>query len=48
MSEIMKTKGKGSSNSQYGKCWITNEIESKKIKEWESIVDSKKFDKILP
>jgi hypothetical protein len=31
MSEIMKTKGKGSSNSQYGKCWITNEIESKKI-----------------
>lgn len=24
-------KQKGSNNSQYGKCWITNEIESKKI-----------------
>ena len=32
---IEKMKGhsrqKGSNNSQYGKCWITNEIESKKI-----------------
>jgi hypothetical protein len=31
LSEIMKTKGHSSSNSQYGKCWITNEIENKKI-----------------
>ena len=31
MSETMKGKGKGSTNSQFGKCWITNDIESKKI-----------------
>jgi hypothetical protein len=31
MSESMKGKGKGSNNSQYGKCWITNEVDSKKI-----------------
>ncbi len=29
-------------------CIKYRKIESKKIKEWESIVDSKKFDKILP
>jgi hypothetical protein len=31
MSQSHKDKGKGSNNSQYGTCWITNEIESKKI-----------------
>jgi hypothetical protein len=31
MSESKKGEGKGSNNSQYGSCWITNEIENKKI-----------------
>jgi hypothetical protein len=30
-------KQRGSNNSQYGKCWITNEIESKKINKGEII-----------
>jgi len=38
---IEKMKGrsyqKGSNNSQYGKCWITNEIESKKINKGDTI-----------
>ena len=29
----------GDKNSQYGSCWITNEIESKKIKKGESLPD---------
>jgi hypothetical protein len=32
MSESMKGKGTGKSNSQYGTCWVTNETENKKIK----------------
>ena len=32
MSESSKGQGSGSSNSQYGKCWITNEVDNKKIK----------------
>lgn len=35
MSCIMKEKSKGSGNSQYGTCWITNGIENKKIKKEE-------------
>ena len=31
MSESSKGNGKGSKNSQFGTCWITNGIESKKI-----------------
>jgi|TARA_R110000851_G_scaffold47424_1_gene115119 hypothetical protein len=31
MSESKKGRGKGKTNSQFGKCWITNEVESKKI-----------------
>ena len=30
MSESKKNSSKGEGNSQYGTCWITNEIESKK------------------
>lgn len=32
MSESMKGKGKGESNSQFGTCWITKDGDSKKIK----------------
>lgn len=32
MKESKKNHGIGSTNSQYGTCWITNEIENKKIK----------------
>lgn len=32
MSESSKERGKGKSNSQSGTCWITNEVENKKIK----------------
>jgi hypothetical protein len=31
MSEAKKGKYRGETNSQYGTCWITNEIENKKI-----------------
>ena len=31
MSKSSKGQGAGNDNSQFGKCWITNEIESKKI-----------------
>jgi len=34
-----KNKGIGSNNSQFGKCWITNGNESKKIKNTEIIPD---------
>lgn len=34
-SHIMKKKTKGSGNSQYGTCWITNGLENKKIKKEE-------------
>ncbi len=35
--ESNSLKQKGSNNSQYGKCWITNEIESKKINKGDTI-----------
>ena len=31
MKETKKGYGKGESNSQYGTCWITDEIKNKKI-----------------
>jgi len=37
LSKVMKGKGTGTNNSQYGKCWITNEIESKKINKCDTI-----------
>lgn len=35
--EANSAKQKGSNNSQYGKCWITNETESKKINKGDTI-----------
>lgn len=35
--ETNSTKQKGSNNSQYGKCWITNETESRKIYKGDTI-----------
>ena len=32
MCETKKGQGNGESNSQFGTCWITNEVENKKIK----------------
>jgi hypothetical protein len=37
--ESNSVKQKGSNNSQYGKCWITNEIESKKINKGDIILE---------
>lgn len=37
MSESSKGQGKGKNNSQYGTCWITNEVENKKIKKGDLI-----------
>ncbi len=37
MKETKKGHGKGINNSQFGKCWITNEVESKKIHKGELI-----------
>jgi hypothetical protein len=37
ISESSKGQGKGSSNSQFGTCWITNEKENKKIKRGDAI-----------
>lgn len=39
MSESSKGMGKGENNSQFGKCWITNEIENKKIMKGDLIPD---------
>jgi len=37
MKTIAQGKGKGDSNSQYGTCWITNEVVNRKIKKSDSI-----------
>ena len=37
MSEAKKGTGKGSKNSQFGSCWITNEVDNKKIKRGDEI-----------
>jgi len=39
ISETKKGKGKGTNNSQYGSCWITNDIESKKVMRGDVIPD---------
>jgi hypothetical protein len=35
--KMRKPKNKGENNSQFGSCWITNEVESKKISKTDSI-----------
>lgn len=37
--KMRKPKNKGEMNSQYGKCWITNEVENKKIMRGDEIPD---------
>jgi hypothetical protein len=37
MKQSHKGAGKGELNSQYGKCWITNEVENKKIYKGDSV-----------
>jgi len=39
MSESSNGTGKGSNNSQFGTCWITNGIDNKKIKKCDLIPD---------
>ena len=43
MKESQKNKGKGSNNSQYGTCWITNEIQNIKIHKGDSIPEGWKL-----
>jgi hypothetical protein len=47
MSESKKKKYDGSNNPQYGKCWITNGIQSKMIKRDEIIPDGWRFGRVL-
>ena len=51
MKESKKHHGKGASNSQYGTCWITNEIENKKIRKEGTIPEGwrlgRRSDKII-
>ena len=37
MSKSSKGTGLGNTNSQFGTCWITNEVESRKIKKYDNI-----------
>jgi len=37
MKATKKGHGKGKENSQYGTCWITNDVESKKIHKGDAI-----------
>lgn len=47
MSESKKGKFDGEKNSQFGTCWITNEIENKKIKKNDIIPNGWKLGRIL-
>ena len=47
MSESMQGKQSGASNSQYGKCWITNGTESKKIYKGDTIPDGWKLGRVI-
>lgn len=47
MSESKKGQGKGENNSQYGKCWITNESENKKIMRGDGIPDGWRLGRVI-
>lgn len=47
MKESKKYYGKGVNNSQYGTCWITNEVDTKKIHKGESIPEGWKLGRKL-
>lgn len=47
MSQSKKGKGKGSNNSQFGKCWITNEKENKKIMRGDLIPDGWRLGRVM-
>lgn len=47
MQESKKGQGIGENNSQYGKCWITNEIESKKIYKGDTIPEGWRLGRII-
>ena len=47
MSESMQGKQSGSNNSQYGKCWITNGAESKKIYKGDTIPNGWKLGRAI-
>ena len=47
MSESQQGKQSGTRNSQYGKCWITNGTESKKIYKSDTIPDGWKLGRVI-
>jgi len=47
MKETKKGHGKGVNNSQFGKCWITNEVESKKINKGDLIPEGWRLGRII-
>lgn len=47
MSDSKKGKGKGNENSQFGTCWITNEIENKKIPKGSDLPYGFRFGRII-
>tara|TARA_R110000851_G_scaffold35403_1_gene93141 strand:+ start:1949 stop:2587 length:639 start_codon:yes stop_codon:yes gene_type:complete len=47
MSESSKGKGKGRDNSQFGSCWITNEIINKKVSKNDLIPDGWRLGRVI-
>lgn len=47
ISKSMKGKGSGIANTQFGKCWITNESENKKIKRGDLLPEGFRLGRVL-
>lgn len=45
--KMSKSKNNGKVNSQFGKCWITNEVESKKIMKGDSLPDGWRLGRVM-